>query len=63
MLIKALATSVVQEEWFRVAAQNDSSKRLLDDFVTDLADTSLPVLRKVVNMTDASVRYEIVIRF
>nr|CAB3257866.1 KN motif and ankyrin repeat domain-containing protein 1-like [Phallusia mammillata] len=48
------ATALVQQEWFNVAASNDSSKKNLDDFVTDLADTSLPVLRKVVNMTDAS---------
>lgn len=34
-----------------------SSRDILDDFVTHLADTSLPVLRKVVNMTDASVRH------
>jgi len=49
----------VQEEWFRVAAQTDSSRNLLDDFVADLADTSLPVLRKVVNMTDHSVSFVI----
>ncbi|XP_078484809.1 uncharacterized protein LOC100176140 isoform X1 [Ciona intestinalis] len=48
------ATSTVQQEWFRVAAQPNSNVKTLDDFVTDLADTSLPVLRKVVNMTDNS---------
>uniref|UniRef100_H2ZNM4 Uncharacterized protein n=1 Tax=Ciona savignyi TaxID=51511 RepID=H2ZNM4_CIOSA len=52
--IQEKSTSIVQKEWFRVAAQTDSSTKILDDFVTDLADTSLPVLRKVVNMTDTS---------
>ncbi|CAK8676205.1 unnamed protein product [Clavelina lepadiformis] len=48
------STAVVQREWFKIAAQSDSARDPLDDFVADLADTSLPVLRKVVNMSDAS---------
>jgi len=52
------AKATIETEWFQTAAQADSTRILLDEFLANLKTRSFAVFREVVNTSDSNVSLE-----